>query len=384
MRGLILLGQRASPAKAKQVAICAHHQRLNYIKTPPYLPAAPPIVLLSRTRSNANARHSPVVFHFTATPCPIARPTSSQVTPPAHFLLLPCIPASLRSFCYSCHFCRRRSAVVSQLSQTPPPPPQPHHPDPPGRPLGKTCALVLSTAPRPGAQCKRCKPALGSSAAVSTRDTGGLRPPPPPAAGSPPARLGRGTRRVDNGLRTTDCDYRLLPWAGLGGCDLGGVRLALGLGWRAAPPPTHTHGAVRRDPRGQTRQRGSRAFHRSDQGLHHTSITARDVPCSHHAACRLFCPDGSKLQKKSPELQRTRGGLGSPQHLFFSPATPHTASRGVMMSNKQRRREEVLKKLCIRLGFVPGGSGEDVAERVKAGMGWGKYICSSVFLSLTS
>ena len=41
-------------------------------------PAAPHIALLSRTRSNA--RHSPVVFHFTAT-CPIARPTSFQVTP---------------------------------------------------------------------------------------------------------------------------------------------------------------------------------------------------------------------------------------------------------------------------------------------------------------
>jgi hypothetical protein len=68
--------------------------------------------------------------------------------------------------------------------------------------------------------------------------------------------------------------------------------------------------------------------------------------------------------------------------VFFACDSSHF--EGVMMSNKQRRREEVLKKLCIRLGFVPGGSGEDVAERVKAGMGWGKYICSSVFLSLTS
>jgi hypothetical protein len=46
--------------------------------TTPYLPAAPHVALLSRTRSNA--RLSPVVFHFTAT-CSIARPTSSQGTP---------------------------------------------------------------------------------------------------------------------------------------------------------------------------------------------------------------------------------------------------------------------------------------------------------------
>jgi hypothetical protein len=64
------------------VAICAHHQ-LNYIKTPRFppppildLPTAPHIALLSRTHSNA--RHSPVVLHFTAT-CLIARPTSVAI-----------------------------------------------------------------------------------------------------------------------------------------------------------------------------------------------------------------------------------------------------------------------------------------------------------------
>jgi hypothetical protein len=45
--------------------------------TTPYLPAAPRFALHSRTRSNT--RLSSVVFQFTAT-CPIARPTSSQVT----------------------------------------------------------------------------------------------------------------------------------------------------------------------------------------------------------------------------------------------------------------------------------------------------------------
>jgi hypothetical protein len=97
---------RAPPAKL--------HQDPPLSTTTLYLPAAPHIALLSRTRSNA--RHSPVVFHFTAT-CPIARRTSSQPSH-SHFLLLPCIPASLRSFCYSCRFCCPHSAVVSQPSQT--------------------------------------------------------------------------------------------------------------------------------------------------------------------------------------------------------------------------------------------------------------------------
>jgi hypothetical protein len=59
---------RAPPAKL--------HQDPPFPATP-YLPAAPRVALLSRTRSNT--RLSPVVFHFTAT-CPIARPTSSQIT----------------------------------------------------------------------------------------------------------------------------------------------------------------------------------------------------------------------------------------------------------------------------------------------------------------
>jgi hypothetical protein len=62
---------RAPPAKL-------HQDPPRFPPPPIYLPAAPHIALLSHTRSNA--RHSPVVFHFTAT-CPIARPTSSQVTP---------------------------------------------------------------------------------------------------------------------------------------------------------------------------------------------------------------------------------------------------------------------------------------------------------------
>jgi hypothetical protein len=38
----------------------------------------------------------------------------------SHFLLLPYILASLRSFCHSYHFCCHHSAIVSQPSQTPP------------------------------------------------------------------------------------------------------------------------------------------------------------------------------------------------------------------------------------------------------------------------
>jgi hypothetical protein len=93
--------------------------------TTSYLPTAPHIALLSRTHSNA--RHSPVVLHFTAT-CLIARPTH-QLPSHSYFLLLSCIPASLRSFCNSCHSRCHRSSVVSQPSQTPPCP----TPSPPER-----------------------------------------------------------------------------------------------------------------------------------------------------------------------------------------------------------------------------------------------------------
>jgi hypothetical protein len=86
--GIVSLGQRASPAtkakQIKQVAICAHWYQLNYIKTPrfpptPCLPAAPRARVTLHSRTRSNTRLSSVVFHFTAT-CPIARPTSSQVT----------------------------------------------------------------------------------------------------------------------------------------------------------------------------------------------------------------------------------------------------------------------------------------------------------------
>jgi hypothetical protein len=77
------------------------------------------------------------------TPMPVTRPSYSISPPPAslsgppapkshsHFLLLPCIPTSLRSFCNSClSCCHHSSSVVSQPSQTPPCP----TPPPPGKP----------------------------------------------------------------------------------------------------------------------------------------------------------------------------------------------------------------------------------------------------------
>jgi hypothetical protein len=121
-----LPSERASRAKAKRAAICAHHQ-LNYIKAPRFLtfPTTPiPICPLR-----------PISPSFPAlTPMPATRPSYSISPPPAsvpdcqthqlpshsHFPLLPCIPASLRSFCNSCHSCCHPSSVVSQPSQTPP------------------------------------------------------------------------------------------------------------------------------------------------------------------------------------------------------------------------------------------------------------------------
>jgi hypothetical protein len=76
---------KLAPAKAKQVAICAHHQ-LNYIKTPPfpttsYLPTAP-------------HTYRPPFPHSLQSPMPVTRPSYS-ISPPLASLPDPPAPMSL-------------------------------------------------------------------------------------------------------------------------------------------------------------------------------------------------------------------------------------------------------------------------------------------------
>jgi hypothetical protein len=80
--------------------------------------------------------------------------TSSQVTH-SHFLLLSCIPASLRSFCKSCHSRCHRSSVVSQPSQTPPCP-TPSPPERPGPALAPAPSWPFARPPPKRGGSRRC------------------------------------------------------------------------------------------------------------------------------------------------------------------------------------------------------------------------------------